>query len=89
MSFFISMLYIQGVSSVKKDDIPFFSTQKPTQSTTEPQTLISKTMKSTLQPLRTSGMFSGASDCAVFLTALIMNMKSTKDKTHLLTPLTD
>ncbi len=36
MSFFISMLYIQGVSSVKKDDIPFFSTQKPTQSTTEP-----------------------------------------------------
>ena len=36
MSFFISRLYIRGLSSVKKDDIPFFSTQKPTQSTTEP-----------------------------------------------------
>ncbi len=39
MSFFISRLYIRGLSSVKKDDIPFFSTQKPTQSTTEPEIL--------------------------------------------------
>ena len=36
MSFFISRLYIRGLSSVKKDDIPFFSNRKPTQSTTEP-----------------------------------------------------
>ncbi|GEM_PF-6284287 len=37
MSFFISRLYIRGLSSVKKDDIPLFSNRKLTQSTTEPK----------------------------------------------------
>ncbi len=50
MSFFISMLYIQGVSSVKKDDIPFFSTQKPTQSTTEPDFLLFSILNTCFDP---------------------------------------